>query len=124
MRLRWVSNITMYNPGSERSREYDVEGEQPYPPIDVITTDDEIHIWADLPGVRTEDINIYIQNDLLVIEGVKQSYYPQGQRRVFHRVERQSAPFRRVLRLLSPVNENSVFSKLDNGVLHIFWKRH
>ena len=121
MHLKWISNITMYYP----DREYDAEGEHSHPPVDIVVTDSEIHIWADLPGLKYEDINLYIQDNLLVIEGVKQSYYPQqGKRRVFHCVERQSAPFRRVIRLQTPVDENSILSKLDNGVLHIIWKRN
>ena len=120
MRLKWMSNIAMHHSG----RENGIEGDQPYPPIDMVVTGEEVHIWVDLPGVKDEDINLYIQDDLLIIEGVKQSYCPQGRRRIFHRVERQSSPFRRILKLQSPVAKNSIFSKLDNGVLHIIWKRN
>ena len=118
MRLEWISNVAIYYSGKEN----DMEGDQ-YPTIDMAATGTDVHIWADLPGVKDEDINLYIQDNLLVIEGVKQSYYPQGQQRIFHRVERQNASFRRVLKLQSHVNEHSVFSKLDDGVLHIVWKR-
>ena len=124
MRLKWISNIAMYHPSFAPDIEYHTDEDSHYPPIDMIITDGEIHIWADLPGVKNEDINLYIQGEVLVIKGVKQSYYPQKEQyKIFHRVERQSTPFCRVLKLQSYVNEDSVFSKLENGVLHIFWKR-
>ncbi len=93
-----------------------------YPPMDTVIKNGELHIWVDVPGVRTEDINVYIRGDLLVIEGVKRAYYPAREVRSFLRVERQNRPFRRVYRVIRPLSYDSITSALQDGVLSISWK--
>ena len=43
--------------------------EMTVPSIDVAETDDAIEVTTDLPGVKAEDVDIEIRNDVLTISG-------------------------------------------------------
>jgi HSP20 family molecular chaperone IbpA len=45
--------------------------ETPFPPIDIVESKEAIKLYAEVPGVLLEDINVYLCGDLLIIEGEK-----------------------------------------------------
>jgi HSP20 family molecular chaperone IbpA len=92
-------------------------------PMDVAIGAESVQIWMDLPGVKADEVRVFRYEDYIVIEGVKQSHYPQDKDRVFVRMERQSAHFYRQLHV--PVSETvaDIQFELENGVLHIRWSR-
>jgi HSP20 family protein len=47
--------------------------EIPYPPIDVVETEDEVLVRADLPGLTKDEIVLYGAPNFLVIRGVKEA---------------------------------------------------
>ena len=119
--IRIVSNVkvincmTGSNPILDNDKYLDcMEGN--FPQVDVLTCNGAVHIFADLPGVRPEDIYIYIYDNLLILEGSK-SFNTVSESHTFIRVERRSCPFRRIFEL--PFIAESYEAAVENGVLHI-----
>ena len=124
MRFKWTSDLVMVVYGATGDRQFaDTHADTAFPPVDVVVAGGHAHIYADLPGVDSDDVFIYIQYDHLVIEGVKRAKCPPSANRRFLRVERLYKPFKRTIQLHAPVNPDSIRSELTDGVLHITWKK-
>ena len=89
-----------------------------YLPVDAYTTEDELVVYALLPGVSPEDVNITIEDNVLTISGE----VPAPAENVGW-VLRESAygPFRRMLTLNVPVDADAAEATFENGrlVLHL-----
>ena len=90
------------------------------PAIDVQETKDQITVKADLPGLRQEDITVSVLGTTLTITGERKHETEQkaseGQ---FHRIERISGTFQRVLELPSRVDAEGVKATYRDGVLTV-----
>lgn len=92
--------------------------ETPFPPIDIVESKGAIKLYAEVPGVLLEDINVYLCGDLLIIEGEKKlEKIPYKVN--FIRMERIVTHFRRIIQLPCKIQENSVIAKLKDGILYI-----
>lgn len=69
-------------------------------------------VTAFVPGVKAEDLKIQVVDDTLVIEG----HYPKDERE-YLLCELPSGTFRRVLRLPTSLDANTVEATLEQGVL-------
>lgn len=67
------------------------------PPVDLLETGDELSIIAALPGVGPDQIEILIENDALIITGVRQLSVTS--RSVIHRLEIPHGRFERRIML-------------------------
>ena len=91
------------------------------PSVDVSETDDAIEVKTDLPGIKSEDIDIEIRNDYLTVSGetTEVRKTKEGNGRKYHRIERHTGSFSRSVRLPCHVQEDSVKAELKDGVLAI-----
>ena len=91
------------------------------PSVDVSETDDAIEVKTDLPGIKSEDIDIEIRNDYLTVSGetTEVRKTKEGDGRKYHRIERHTGSFSRSVRLPCHVQEDSVEAELKDGVLAI-----
>ncbi|WP_123040947.1 Hsp20/alpha crystallin family protein [Cohnella candidum] len=48
-----------------------------FPPVDVLTSDREILILVDLPGVSKEDIHLTVSDEVLYLKGQSNPLYPE-----------------------------------------------
>ena len=97
----------------------DPEGGQPgtWPPaIDLLETADAFLLFAELPGVRREDIQLQVKERRLELSGRRQ---PLPESRTFLRMERSSGPFRRAFDLDSPVDADSISARFERGILRV-----
>lgn len=85
------------------------------PAVDVLETDDSYLLFAELPGVRREDIQLTVKDRRLELSGRRRS----GENRHFLRMERSYGPFRRVFELAAPVDTDGVAAAFDRGILRI-----
>src|SRR5436305_10459161 len=69
------------------------------PAVDVLETEDSYLLFAELPGVRREDIQLQVRDRRLEISGRRQ---PLGENRNFLRLERSYGPFHRNFDLGAP----------------------
>lgn len=87
-----------------------------FPPVDVFYREGLVRIFADLPGVKPDDVSIYIYEGYIVIEGVKEPK-SAGHGYRFLRLERFRSSFRRIFKLPFIVLRYDV--SLNDGVLSI-----
>jgi HSP20 family protein len=94
------------------------EGGTWWPLLDVVEHDNEIIVKAELPGMKTEDIDISVQGNVLTISGQKrESQEDRGEN--YYRTERRYGSFRRDLTLPAPVDVGKVEATHEDGVLKI-----
>lgn len=88
------------------------------PRIDVVETDNELRIAAELPGVSQEDVEVMLEDDMLTLRGEKRSSHEEGQgsRRI---AERSYGRFERSLQLPFRPEEGRVQASFEHGVLTI-----
>lgn len=94
------------------------QGLQMAPKLDVSETDKELHVTAELPGLKEEDINVEVTGDSLRIRGEKKDERDEKQHN-FHRVERSFGMFERVVPLHIEVNREQVQATYKDGILTI-----
>ena len=88
------------------------------PTLDVSETDNEVDVKMDLPGMKPEDIDIQVHQNVLTIRG-ERSEETEEKDRTYHRVERRSGSFARSVSLPSGVDEDNVDANYKDGVLII-----
>ena len=89
------------------------------PPVDILeTADGEVVVKAELPEVKREDIKITVENNILSIEGERNSEAKKDADR-YHRVERSYGAFRRSFTLPANVDAAKVQASSRDGVLEV-----
>ncbi|WP_287106790.1 Hsp20/alpha crystallin family protein [Mesorhizobium sp.] len=89
---------------------------QEFPAVNVFVNQDGVIITAELPGVRSEDLDILIRRDSVTLSGERQTETEEA-RRGYHRRERRRGRFVRTVSLPFVVDPNKVEADLVNGVL-------
>ena len=88
------------------------------PAIDVVEKDGDLLIRAELPGVKPEDVDITLQDDVLTISGERRAEQ-EGERGGYFVRERRYGSFSRSLALPGGLDESKVHARYDNGVLEV-----
>lgn len=86
--------------------------------VDMFEDGDNLVIKAELPGMKKEDINVDLKDDVITISGEKKTE-EKTERKDFHRVERSFGSFTRRLRLPVEIKADKVEASFKNGVLEI-----
>jgi HSP20 family protein len=89
-----------------------------YPLLDVSETDSYYTVDLDIPGVKKEDINVNVDNNILTIRGKKEMDKERKDSNYYSR-ERFYGDFRRSMALPSGVNTDKIDADFNNGVLTI-----
>lgn len=88
----------------------------PWPPVDVIETEDEIVVRADLPGADRGAMELYGAPSFLVLRGTK---HPDAQGWSYLRMERTFGPFQRLVVLPASGDPARGAARYVDGVLEI-----
>jgi len=88
-------------------------------PLDVAETKDAFIVEAALPGVKPEDLDVTIQDNVLTITGVTRQEERNGEKPNYHRVERRFGRIARSISLPTQVQADKVEANLTHGVLHL-----
>lgn len=88
------------------------------PAVDVIDGDDAVIVRAEVPGVRKEDLQVSISDDMLTLTGSTSHKEEERRENYFYR-ELRSGSFTRRLRLPAEVDATKVGAKLTDGVLEV-----
>jgi HSP20 family protein len=88
------------------------------PALDLSENDTAIEVRFDLPGLKSKDIDIQLNGNILTVTGRREEEREE-KGRTFHRVERQSGTFSRSITLPCSVNESEVAAEYHDGVLSI-----
>jgi HSP20 family protein len=88
------------------------------PAMDIVETDDDFVLRADLPGIDEDDVKIEFEDGTLTISGERKAEH-QTKNEGYYRVERSYGSFSRSLTLPQGVNPESVSANFDRGVLEV-----
>lgn len=85
------------------------------PPVDIYEDNESFTVEAELPGVKEDDVVIKVEDNMLLIRGVRMSSPDRFIR--CHRLERQQGYFSRRFMLPSAVDTERIRATLKDGVL-------
>jgi HSP20 family protein len=88
------------------------------PPMDLLETDEQFVLRADLPGMGESDVNIELEDNVLTVSGERRAEHEE-KGEGFHRVERAFGSFSRSLTLPKGVDPEGVAAAFDRGVLEV-----
>lgn len=88
------------------------------PDIEVARRGDKLVVKADLPGLTTDDVEVSVIDDVLVITGERRSEHEEMEEGTWS-CERSYGSFRREIALPDGVDAGSAEARFDNGVLEI-----
>jgi len=88
------------------------------PAMDLVETEDDFVLRADLPGVSEQDVNIELEDNVLNVSGERKAEHEE-RNEGYYRVERASGTFSRSLTLPEGVDPASVKASFDKGVLEV-----
>jgi HSP20 family protein len=88
------------------------------PAMDLVETDDDFVLRADLPGLSEGDVNIELEDSVLTVSGERKSEH-EDRKEGYYRVERASGSFSRSLTLPEGVNPDAIKASFEKGVLEI-----
>lgn len=86
--------------------------------LDVHETESEYKVVTSLPGVKSEDVSVSLNNDVLTITAeTRQEVMPQNSKPLL--VERSYGKIMRSIRLPVPVVADKIEAVMENGVLQL-----
>lgn len=88
-----------------------------FPALNVWEDDENIYAEAELPGLRLEDLELFVMGNELSIKGTRK--FDEQPNTTVHRRERGTGSFSRVVRLPVEVDAQKVSANLRNGVLTV-----
>jgi HSP20 family protein len=87
-----------------------------WPSVEVVETDKDVRIAAELPGMDENDVEISVTDDVLTIRGEKKAEIDDRGR---HFSERYYGRFERVIPLPFEVEDDRAEASFENGVLTV-----
>lgn len=94
-----------------------------FPAVNLWSDEERVLLTAQLPGVDPKDLDITAKEDTVSIQGKRQLPDVDREKFVYHRQERKSGEFKRVLRLPYAVNPEKVEARYERGILQIVLPR-
>lgn len=88
------------------------------PSMDLVETDKEFRIKAELPGMDASNVELGVSGDVLTIKGEKRDEREEKAEN-FHLSERRFGSFRRAFQLHPGVDVERIEAKFDKGVLTV-----
>jgi HSP20 family protein len=88
------------------------------PAVDIHETEHELVVKADLPGVKVEDLDIRVENNILTIRGERR-FEKKVDEKNYLRVERTYGSFSRSFSLANTVNSEGIKADYKDGVLSL-----
>ena len=88
------------------------------PAVDILETENDLIVKADVPGVELKDIDILLENGTLTLKG-ERKFDSEEKNKGFHRLERSYGSFVRYFTVPDTVAAENVHADYHNGVLTI-----
>jgi len=88
------------------------------PVMDIVESEKDFTVKAELPGMKKEDIKINIENNILSIEGERKTE-SEEKGKTFHRIERSYGQFYRAISLPKHVDDAKIKAEFNDGLLTI-----
>jgi HSP20 family protein len=88
------------------------------PAVDIEETRDGYLLTADLPGLKSDDVSITVENGVLTVAGERKAAYEET-KDGYRRIERSYGKFRRTFTLPKGVDVNAVSAVTEHGQLKV-----
>lgn len=88
------------------------------PAVDIKETDESFLLYADIPGLNKNDINVNVENNVISISGEREITSNEDYKS-YHYRERTYGSFKRSFKLPENVNEKKISADFNNGVLNV-----
>lgn len=88
------------------------------PALDVEEDENAFRLYVELPGVRPEDVDVTLEENVLTISG-ERNFYSERNADGFRRIERAFGRFHRAVRLPDRVDNEKVDAHYEGGLLTI-----
>ncbi len=88
------------------------------PAVDVYETEKDVVLTAELPGLRQEDVELTIYEDVLTLKGHRR-FEKDVRQENYHRVERNYGHFCRRFSMPCEVDGDSITASFKDGVLRV-----
>ena len=88
------------------------------PTVDILSEDGDLLIRAELPGLKQEDAEITLQDNVLTISGERKAEREE-ERGGYYVRERRYGSFRRSMTLPEGTDESKISARFENGVLEV-----
>ena len=89
-----------------------------FPAVNLSETGDKYIVRAELPGIKADDVDLNITGRNLTIAG-ERKLAPEGEGIKYHRKERETGSFKRVVGLPREIDAEGVDAKMVAGVLTV-----
>lgn len=120
-----MASLNRWDPYSEISRLQDEMGHwlspdgrrfEFTPAVDIYEDKEAIHVKAELPGVKAEDVQVTVENNVLTLKG-ERKLEQETKKEGYHRIERSYGSFTRSFALPNTVNTENIEAQIKDGVL-------
>ena len=88
------------------------------PSVDIFENKDQIVLEAELPGMKQEDFDLTIENNVITLRG-ERKFEKTEETDNYHRVERSYGSFTRSFTLPQTVSAEEAKAEYSNGVLRV-----
>ena len=88
------------------------------PAVDVFDTKEAVVLKAELPGMKVDDIQIEVDDNVLTVKG-ERSFEEKVDEQRYYRVERRYGSFQRSLALPQGVKADEIRATYEDGVLQV-----
>ena len=105
----------MRRPGGQQQRSELTEWA---PAIDVVAKDGDLVLRAELPGIKQEDVDITLHDNVLTVSGERKAEQEE-ERSGYYVRERRYGSFSRSLTLPQGVDESKIHARYEDGVLEV-----
>jgi HSP20 family molecular chaperone IbpA len=99
--------------GAERTRDRPVY----VPHVDIVETEDALEIFADMPGVTRDTVEVTLEQRVLRIHGGAEMPLPEGLAPLY--LEYQPGDYERAFTLSDAVDPAGIEARVRGGVLHL-----
>lgn len=104
----------LFNPGTRSSASL-----MRAPETDVVETEREIRVQVEMPGLKRDNIEVDVENNVLTIRGEKREERTEGQEGRYHLAERRWGTFARSFVLPRDVDADNIQATFEDGVLTV-----
>ncbi len=87
------------------------------PAVDIFETEKELTLLADMPGVKAEDLNIDLRENVLTLDGEVKLPEPTNEEIVFQ--EYRIGKYSRQFNLTEMIDQSKIDAELKDGVLRL-----
>jgi HSP20 family protein len=88
------------------------------PPVNISEDEEQLVVEAELPGLRHEDVQVNLEQNVLTIRG-ERKFEDEQKKDSYHRIERSYGAFARSFTLNKPVQLDKINARFKDGILTV-----